>query len=66
MSIIVEHSPHFYRSGTAFEEYVWSNWWLGNFPTNDGTRRLGASSDPFSGGVKIRRRRKPASVPNQV
>lgn len=22
-------------SGTAFEEYVWSNWWLRNFPTSD-------------------------------
>ena len=22
-------------SGTPFEEYVWSNWWLRNFPTSD-------------------------------
>jgi hypothetical protein len=22
-------------TGTAFEEYVWSNWWLRKFPTSD-------------------------------
>ena len=37
-------------SGTPFEEYVWSNWWLRNFPTNDWSSDQQVS---LAGGYKV-------------
>ena len=37
-------------TGTAFEEYVWSNWWLRNFPTSDWSSE---QQVPLAGSYKV-------------
>lgn len=37
-------------TGTAFEEYVWNNWWLRNFPTGDWSSD---SQALLAGGYKV-------------
>jgi hypothetical protein len=37
-------------TGTAFEEYVWDNWWLRNFPTRDWTTDCQV---PLAGGYTV-------------